>query len=53
MTLIVKGKLERDGRVEGIVVVEEEDEVIRKKKRRLDVGLLMVLWYHVRVDVKL
>ena len=43
MTLIVKGKLERDGRVEGIVVVEEEDEVIRKKKRRLDVGLLMVL----------
>jgi len=43
LTLIVKGKLERDGRVEGIVVVEEEDEVIRKKKRRLDVGLLMVL----------
>lgn len=34
MTLIVKGKLERDGRVEGIVVVEEEDEVIRKKKKR-------------------
>jgi hypothetical protein len=34
LTLIVKGKLERDGRVEGIVVVEEEDEVIRKKKKR-------------------
>lgn len=34
MTLIVKGKLERDGRVEGIVVVEEEDEVIRKKKKK-------------------
>jgi hypothetical protein len=34
LTLIVKGKLERDGRVEGIVVVEEEDEVIRKKKKK-------------------
>jgi hypothetical protein len=33
LTLIVKGKLERDGRVEGIVVVEEEDEVIRRKKK--------------------
>lgn len=56
MTLIVKGKLERDGRVEGIVMVEDDDEVIRKKnreERRLDVGLLMVLWYHVRVDVTL
>jgi hypothetical protein len=32
LTLIVKGKLERDGRVEGIVMVEDDDEVIRRKK---------------------
>jgi hypothetical protein len=24
-----------------------------REERRLDVGLLMVLWYHVRVDVTL